>query len=416
MADPGSGSTVDAPQGESNPGLTSEPPTATATKPGASEGKSRAAAGKSGAAAGMFDRPKPLDGDASDAGAVAAAASPRSASAAKKVSSNLNSTVNPVLLWLLALALIGGVAFVVFTKLSGDDGTTSGSAEGAASPAAADGETAPSTLSNAALLETPLAVSIGDGQITISGIAANQATVDSVTKRAKSAIGAEFTINNTIAVAAGAKSIQVDSDPVLKMLADPILKGVSAQGVTITHAKPPAVLAVGGKVATPQARDRILGAASGAAGGVEKVDDKLKVDSTIGASNGSGSAAANAPAGVQVTLDKLFQGRVIEFASGSESLTAQWKTTVDELSAALQGNDTQLQIVGHTDNIGDAEINQALSQRRAESIKAAMVKKGIDAARISTTGFGADKPIASNDTADGRQRNRRIEFVIAAGS
>jgi OOP family OmpA-OmpF porin len=45
-----------------------------------------------------------------------------------------------------------------------------------------------------------------------------------------------------------------------------------------------------------------------------------------------------------------------------------------------------------------------------------MVKKGIDAARISTTGFGADKPIASNDTADGRQRNRRIEFVIAAGS
>ncbi len=200
------------------------------------------------------------------------------------------------------------------------------------------------------------------------------------------------------------------------MLADPILKGVSAQGVTITRAKPPAVLAVGGKVATPQARDRILGAASGAAGGLEKVDDKLKVDSTIGASNGSGSAAANAPAGVQVTLDKLFQGRVIEFASGSESLTAEWKTTVDELSAALQGNDTQLQIVGHTDNIGDAEINQALSKRRAESIKTAMVKKGIDAARISTTGFGADKPIASNDTADGRQRNRRIEFVIAAGS
>ena len=120
--------------------------------------------------------------------------------------------------------------------------TSSGSAEGAASPAAADGETAPSTLSNEALLETPLAVSIGDGQITISGVAANQATVDSVTKRAKSAIGAEFTINNTIAVAAGAKSIQVDSDPVLIMLADPILKGVSAQGVTITRAKPPAVL------------------------------------------------------------------------------------------------------------------------------------------------------------------------------
>ena len=106
---------------------------------------------------------------------------------------------------------------------------------------------------------------------------------------------------------------------------------------------------------------------------------------------------------------------MIEFASGSTSLTSEWQKTVDDVAAALKGSDASVQIVGHTDDVGDIDINQTLSEERASAIKSALVAQGIDASRITTAGFGPTNPVASNGTADGRQRNRRIEFVVAAG-
>ena len=67
-------------------------------------------------------------------------------------------------------------------------------------------------------------------------------------------------------------------------------------------------------------------------------------------------------------------------------------------------------ITGHTDNIGGAAMNQNLSQRRAESVMNYLVQKfGIDPARLSAKGYGMSQPIADNKTAEGRQKNRRIE-------
>lgn len=71
----------------------------------------------------------------------------------------------------------------------------------------------------------------------------------------------------------------------------------------------------------------------------------------------------------------------------------------------------EVQIQGHTDNKGKKAYNERLSQQRAESVKAWLVAKGIDGARITTKGFGMEKPIATNDTEEGRQQNRRIDFV-----
>jgi len=74
---------------------------------------------------------------------------------------------------------------------------------------------------------------------------------------------------------------------------------------------------------------------------------------------------------------------------------------------------TSIQVAGHTDNTGSEEHNQALSERRAASVKNALIDQGVSAMRITTVGFGETQPIASNYTAEGRQLNRRVVITIA---
>lgn len=69
-------------------------------------------------------------------------------------------------------------------------------------------------------------------------------------------------------------------------------------------------------------------------------------------------------------------------------------------------------IEGHTDNVGSADYNRGLSQRRAESVRSYLVQQGIGAQRLSATGLGQSQPLASNDSDSGRQRNRRVEIII----
>jgi K(+)-stimulated pyrophosphate-energized sodium pump len=71
-----------------------------------------------------------------------------------------------------------------------------------------------------------------------------------------------------------------------------------------------------------------------------------------------------------------------------------------------------VQLEGHTDNTGDPEANKKLSVDRAEAVKALLVAGGIDAARIKTAGWGQEKPIASNDTEEGKAKNRRTELTV----
>jgi outer membrane protein OmpA-like peptidoglycan-associated protein len=68
-------------------------------------------------------------------------------------------------------------------------------------------------------------------------------------------------------------------------------------------------------------------------------------------------------------------------------------------------------IEGHTDNQGNQAINQPLSEKRSMAVKAWLVDNGIDAERLTTKGLGDTKPLSSNDTAEGRANNRRVEFV-----
>jgi OOP family OmpA-OmpF porin len=89
------------------------------------------------------------------------------------------------------------------------------------------------------------------------------------------------------------------------------------------------------------------------------------------------------------------------------------KAKLDDLAAKVRGMNLEVVIaIGHTDSVGTDEYNQKLSVRRAESVKAYLVTKGIEANRVYTEGKGEKQPVADNRTADGRAKNRRVEIEV----
>ena len=115
------------------------------------------------------------------------------------------------------------------------------------------------------------------------------------------------------------------------------------------------------------------------------------------------------------------EGIIVKFSSGilfdidKTALQPQAKTDITQLAASLKSNpETNILVVGHTDNTGTAAHNMDLSVRRAEAVKAYAISAGVDPARLSTQGKGDTEPIADNSTVDGRTQNRRVEIVIVA--
>ena len=103
----------------------------------------------------------------------------------------------------------------------------------------------------------------------------------------------------------------------------------------------------------------------------------------------------------------------LEFETGKDVIKQASLPSLTELAEVLKKKSAWgLQISGHTDNVGDDQKNLILSKKRAEAVKAFMVSQGIDAARLSTLFFGETMPIATNDTPEGRQKNRRVEMKI----
>jgi outer membrane protein OmpA-like peptidoglycan-associated protein len=125
-------------------------------------------------------------------------------------------------------------------------------------------------------------------------------------------------------------------------------------------------------------------------------------------------------AGGKKLYDALAEsGRVstqgIYFDTGSDRIRPESTPTLKEIGAMLSEHaDLKLVIEGHTDNVGNAASNQALSEKRAAAVRQFLIDKySVDASRLSAKGFGSAKPIGSNDTAEGRQNNRRVELVKA---
>ena len=101
------------------------------------------------------------------------------------------------------------------------------------------------------------------------------------------------------------------------------------------------------------------------------------------------------------------------FEFNKADLTAEARRTAQQIAEVIsKGSDRHISVEGHTDSIGTMEYNQRLSESRARSVAAELTADGVSRGRVSVRGFGETKSIASNSTASGRQRNRRVEVVI----
>lgn len=115
--------------------------------------------------------------------------------------------------------------------------------------------------------------------------------------------------------------------------------------------------------------------------------------------------------GIRLVLNE----NAVRFATGKATLTSTAKANLDKLVPVFKEYaDTNIQIYGYTDSTGSPEFNLTLSQKRAESVKNYLASSGLVSSRFKTTGLGIADPIATNDTADGRTQNRRVEFAILA--
>jgi outer membrane protein OmpA-like peptidoglycan-associated protein len=103
----------------------------------------------------------------------------------------------------------------------------------------------------------------------------------------------------------------------------------------------------------------------------------------------------------------------ITFATGSADLNANFFGVLDSVALVLKEYDkTIIDVAGHTDSVGSDATNQALSERRAGTVGTYLRGKGVSDNRVATVGYGKTHPIASNDTPDGRQQNRRVELTL----
>lgn len=113
------------------------------------------------------------------------------------------------------------------------------------------------------------------------------------------------------------------------------------------------------------------------------------------------------PRGMVVTLGDVL------FSTGQSELLAGASANMQRLAEFLRANTEQnAAIEGYTDSVGAATCNYALSQRRADAVRAELINLGVQPDRLSTRAFGEDNPVATNDTETGRQMNRRMEIVF----
>lgn len=170
--------------------------------------------------------------------------------------------------------------------------------------------------------------------------------------------------------------------------------------------------AIGGVIGSQSgntAKGAILGAAIGGAAGalignyMDRQAQELQEDL-------EGAEVERVGEGIKITFDSG-----ILFDVDSYSLRPASKRNLEELADVLQKYDeTEVLIEGHTDSTGPDEYNQTLSENRAQTVESFLDAQGVRGARLITVGYGEAQPVASNETAAGRQDNRRVEVAIYA--
>ena len=227
------------------------------------------------------------------------------------------------------------------------------------------------------------------GQVLASGTVPDEATKASVLAKLRELYGPERVVDQ---IAIGPVVMPANWNGYVQKLITPDLRQISRGQLTIDGNN----VSLRGEVANEALRQRIA----------SNVATNLNPTYTV--NNGLRIATSE-----QALLDNTLANRTVEFDSGKATLTPAGRAILDEMVAAmLKLKGRRIEIIGHTDSAGLRTSNVSLSQARAATVKAYLAAHGIAEDNLTASGQGPDRPIASNDTVEGRARNRRIEFRL----
>lgn len=242
-------------------------------------------------------------------------------------------------------------------------------------------------LSGAALAQAPAPQ---PGQVLATGTVADEASKASVLARLREVYGADKVVDQ---ISVGQVVTPANWNTYVQKLITPELKQISRGQLKIDGS----TVTLRGEVANEAQRQKLASTAATSLNPTYTVNNALRVSASD-----------------QGILDSTLANRIVEFESGKASLTPAGRAILDEMAAALiKLKGRKVDIIGHTDSVGLRATNQGLSQARAEAVKAYLASHGINGEFLTASGQGPDRPVASNDTAEGRARNRRIEFRMA---
>ena len=228
------------------------------------------------------------------------------------------------------------------------------------------------------------------GQVLVTGTVPDEASKASVLAKLREVYGANLVVDQ---ISVGAVATPANWNDYVQKLITPDLKQITRGQLKIDGSN----VSLKGEVANEAQRQKIA----------SNVATSLNPTYTV--NNGLRVSASD-----QGVLDNTLANRTIEFESGKAALTASGKAILDEMTGAmLKLKERKVDIIGHTDNVGLKATNQGLSQARAEAVKSYLASHGIKSELMTASGQGADRPVASNDSTEGRARNRRIEFRLA---
>ncbi|MDH3633621.1 MAG: OmpA family protein [Gammaproteobacteria bacterium] len=266
------------------------------------------------------------------------------------------------------------------------------------------------------LSSSELSIQQQDGAVVLGGRLASQASIDTVVNAAKATFGNENVVNELIL------SAQVKTadwlDATTQLLPSLVNMGTAQLKISDSDSLLTAeVESHGERLMLVYEAKKLLGSnldtevavtGSAAPGTVQENTADLKA-----------VVAQEDPAlkDCQSRLDAGIKGKKVLFASNTAELQATSYPILDQIISTLEQCDevvseNKLIIAGHTDNSGDEAYNLALSQRRADAVKAYIVNAITNIGLISSVGYGENQPVESNDTVEGRSQNRRIEFKL----
>ncbi|AIO41774.1 OmpA family protein [Burkholderia sp. AU19243] len=304
------------------------------------------------------------------------------------------SHLSPFVIALFAAGLVGGGA--AYAQNTGATVTPvgNGTVAAAALPAAPNAGGAPGTASGTVVHGTagtiaPPPANATPGQVVVGGKVPDEATKAAVLQKLRDTYGAANVVDQ---IEVGDVATPPNWSANVQKLLGAQLKQISKGQLKINGTQ----IEMKGEVHNEAQRQQLAS------------DMANTLNPTYTIKNGLRVSASE-----QGLLDQTLANRTIEFETGSATLTPQGKQILDQMAAALAKlQNRTVDIIGHTDNSGNRTSNIALSQARADAVKGYLITKSIPPQQMTTTGVGPDQPIAPNDTAEGRARNRRIEFRV----